>query len=193
MSEEFKGTRMGQILMQEMNDALLFSKTQLIDRVERSKLPEPLFRQNFLNFFIGKENPGPESEVVSAWISIAGSPTAEVDIVDAAGQTLFTAPALFSTNTLNTDRKTHRSLDIRDLYLEVAREEVGLAPVAANLLYQGLTAKSADIVAPPTTGDEEYQKWAKLYDFYKISRTQADQQVTSAAQAAEDDDIVGYD
>lgn len=178
------------IEQEQMQRAMEFSRQQLLENVERAVLPEPLFRQHFLPFFLGNVAPGPNNEVVSAWIGIAGAPTAEVDIIDDARNVLFTAPAIFSTTSLNTDISTHRSQRLRDLYLDVAHQELSLAPLAAGTLARGLQQKVSDIVQPVKTSQEELDKWRKIYEFYKIPLpTQANQ---PQSVAVEDDEILGY-
>lgn len=65
----------------------------LNDPSSRNKLPEQLFKSNFLPLFAGQET---QSEVtLGLWVSVAGTPFAEVDIIDDNGQVLFTVPPIF--------------------------------------------------------------------------------------------------
>ena len=178
---------------EQMQRAMEFSRQQLLENVERAVLPEHLFRQHFLPFFLGNSNPGPNNEVVAAWIGIAGAPTAEVDIIDDARNVLFTAPAIFSTTALNTDINTHRSQRLRDLYLDVAHQELSLAPLAAATLARGLQQKVEDIVQPTQTSQDELSKWRKIYEFYKIPLPNQAQQNAQQQQSLDDDEILGYE
>jgi len=63
--------------------------------------PEQLFRQcGFKDFFYGVVEDTIEYQFENKWITIAGSATAEVNIVDSAGQILFTVPPLYDTSYL---------------------------------------------------------------------------------------------
>lgn len=177
---------------EHMQRVMEFSRQQLLENVERAVLPEHLFRQHFLPFFLGNTNPDPKNEVVAAWIGIAGAPTAEVDIIDDARNVLFTTPAIFSTASLNTDINTHRSQRLRDLCLDVAHQELSLAPLAAATLARGLQQKADDIVQPSQTSQDEMTKWRKIYEFYKLPLPNQQKQTASQAQALDDDEILGY-
>lgn len=62
----------------------------------RNTLPEDIFKNYFLPMFAGLET-HPDASV-GVWISIAGTPFAEVDIIDNSRQVLFTVPPIFERN-----------------------------------------------------------------------------------------------
>ena len=66
-----------------------------------TQLPEAVFVKEFLPYFSGKL-PMPESPpLLSIWIGIAGSPTSEVQIVDANNNKLYTVPPMSDTSTVD--------------------------------------------------------------------------------------------
>lgn len=63
----------------------------------RGRLPERLFRENFLAFFC-RETPLQDYAIyASKWIEIAGSQSAEVDLINDLGQTVITIPPFHNT------------------------------------------------------------------------------------------------
>lgn len=65
----------------------------------RNKLPEEIFKNYFLPLFAGLETHSDIS--VGVWVSIAGTPFAEVDIIDTNGQVLFTVPSILERNIID--------------------------------------------------------------------------------------------
>lgn len=69
--------------------------------VQTNQFPEALFLQHFFPFFIGDV---PATQLINntTWIDkVAGSSHNPVDIIDAAGQVLFTVPPMFDTSVLD--------------------------------------------------------------------------------------------
>jgi hypothetical protein len=84
-------------LMQSMDDVF----NDLVVNSPRARLPEELFVSNFLPFFIGKGTVETNSDFLPTWISIAGSPAADVDVIDNRGNVLFTVPAFIDSGFIN--------------------------------------------------------------------------------------------
>lgn len=78
----------------------------LVSSTENSKLPEDLFVSNFLKFFIGIENADTNKEFLPTWISIAGSPSADVDVIDKSGNVLFVVPGFVDSAFINPTKRT---------------------------------------------------------------------------------------
>lgn len=179
----------GQLLLNEMHADMLNAKTNLLEKMERSKLPEALFRKHFLGWFIGEVEATAENSIVASWIGIAGSPTSEVEIIDAGGRVLFIAPAILSSRSLNVHQESHSTVSFKKI-LQTVNEEY-LTPVANNLLYKGIQGKMADIIQPIENDPIEVAKWEALYSFYKIKHTPVSQQ-NRHSTSIEEDEIVGY-
>lgn len=65
-------------------------------------LPESVFKEYFLDFFLHPENYR-ESPLGYKWIELAGGPYNEVDIIDERGNFIFTAPSLCVAPALNSE------------------------------------------------------------------------------------------
>ncbi len=68
----------------------------------RKKLPEELFVAYFLPLFAGLET-HPDVNI-GRWVSIAGTPFAEVDIINTQGHTLYTVPPIFESKVIDTTK-----------------------------------------------------------------------------------------
>ena len=74
----------------------------------RKKLPEDLFVAYFLPLFAGLET-HPDVNI-GRWVSIAGTPFAEVDIINTHGHTLYTVPPIFESKVIDTTKYTGGSI-----------------------------------------------------------------------------------
>ena len=165
-----------QMFNEELKQATEMSSKGLLEGFERNKLLEPIFRQYFLPFFTNSVAPSPENNAYAYWVGVAGSPTSEVDVVDEAGNVLFTVPALLNTNSLEILQNRHRGPSVKDMYLEYAQMSQGLAPVATNVWNRGLYEKMQDIITtdnPAMQSDRE--KWKKIYQYYGLTPAIASQ------------------
>lgn len=61
---------------------------------EKSRVPEAVFKERFLPYFSGEINIADNDSILPLWIGIAGSPSAEVSIVDQTGNIIFDVPAI---------------------------------------------------------------------------------------------------
>lgn len=69
-----------------------------IEKANRPRIPEELFRTVFLGLFANLENQHPDATIQN-WVSIAGNPFTEVEVLSE-GKVLFTVPALFDKNAI---------------------------------------------------------------------------------------------
>lgn len=93
----------------------------LLDSLEVNKLPENIFVTYFLPLFLGRVDK-PKDNWVMEWVSIAGTPMAEVAIVsDATGEELFRVPPLLHTSGLVMDKKEGDLGDIFGRYNQISQ------------------------------------------------------------------------
>lgn len=181
----------GQLLLEEMTRDVAFARTNLLERMERARLPEHLFRKYFLDYFVGRIEATAENMIVANWIGIAGSPTSEVEVTDPSGQVLFIVPAIFTTSSLNPNRNDHQSVSFKRLIEEVQQQEVVLPPMAANTLIRGLAAKAQDVLGSGGVNQIDADRWLAIYRYYNI-QPQTATVAGRSTQLDADDDIVGY-
>lgn len=80
----------------------------IIGEATNKQLPEPLFVEHFLPYFSGRKIIDRNTPIIAEWISVAGSPMAEVDVIDHTGTILFTVPGVYSTKGINPKRPMER-------------------------------------------------------------------------------------
>lgn len=90
------------------NEIVSIHNSLVADPGLRKKLPEELFVTYFLPMFAGLET-HPDVNI-GRWVSIAGTPFAEVDIINQHGQTLFTVPPIFERNVIDTTKVSDMSI-----------------------------------------------------------------------------------
>ncbi len=81
----------------------LFQNTILADTsVPKNNIPDTVFKEHFLDFFMNKvEDPAKSQELTATWITkVAGSPTAEVNVTNKQGEVVFTVPSIYNTSIL---------------------------------------------------------------------------------------------
>lgn len=72
---------------------------EMIERANRARIPENLFRNVFLGLFANLENQHPDATIQN-WISIAGNPFAQVDVVEN-NKVIFTVPPIYDKDAVN--------------------------------------------------------------------------------------------
>lgn len=175
----------------EVPQATQLSFENLVTSMERSKLPEPIFRENFLPFFTGQQRPDPQNGLYAQWIGIAGAPTAEVDVIDEEGKTVFVVPALLNTSGLQVLRSRHQGPSIMEMVSDFNDEAVGLPTVARNKFYKSLAEKGAEIITNDPATQRDQDNWRKIAEHYRIETP--DQKAKAAPKNSSDDEPIGYD
>lgn len=163
--------------------------TALVVDPSRARLPENVFVFHFLPFFSGElNNPALAGRnVVTDWISIAGSPMGQVDVFDATGAVVFTVPSLFDTNIIEiVNRKPGNALS--DLFYQYDMRS-NVPNAANNYLTSALFAKGQEITNNQSSLLNSKTAWESILQRYgKIIPTA----VATSQNAAPNDDVV-YD
>lgn len=158
----------------------------LVEHHKHSQVPEDLFKEYFLPYFTENKSISDQPDIIAKWIGIAGTPMSEVDVVDMAGDVLFTVPSLFDSAIINaTDRKAGNSL--ADISSEFDLKSNNIPVVAQNFLNNELRQKLS-IVDTKQANPKAREQWAAIFDRYGI--------VNIAPPSVEADDLsddVEYD
>lgn len=146
------------------------SYSALVVNATKTRLPEHVFVSFFLPFFSGElEHPALVGRnPLTDWISIAGTPMAEVDITDVSNNTVFTIPSLFDTNIIDIiNRKPGNALS--DLYSQYDMRS-NVPSAANNYLANALYNKSMDITQNVNSLLSSKNRWeAILVRYGKIA------------------------
>lgn len=162
----------------------------LVPDHKNARLPESVFKQEFLPYFSGKVDVTTSNPVLGRWVGVAGTAMSEVDVFDdVTGDTIYTVPALTDTTVLNViDRKPGNSFaDIFENFKLYGRT----APGAGNqYLAKALDQKIKDIVTPQVNTSTVADRWIAI-----IGRYETDAKTTSSKNSTfgkEEPDVV-YD
>lgn len=131
----------------------------------RGRLPEDIFVNYFLPYFVNRQAGYPnEEKVVNDWISVSGGPYNEVDILDPAGKPIFTVPSLMNTSSFN----PHNDSEIKyaDLVATAEAYRVMSDIHANNFLEQALTVKFREVFEPTDKIFTSEQRWFAIFKRY---------------------------
>ena len=162
----------------------------LVAKKENSRLPETIFQGYFLPYFSGREPITKDSKIMAEWISIAGTPMNEVDIIDEDDAVLFTVPSLFDTNILNVvNNAGHRTF--AGIFSEYQLHNNNLPQLGDSFLGKALSGKLDQIQTDSDLQDKNLTAWKTIFHRYNI--TDPSDQKTTPSTGVADDDLIEYD
>ena len=148
---------------------------ELVQQNTNGRLPENIFVGYFLPYFSGQKPIDKSSQVMADWISIAGTPMNEVDILDQSGNTIYTVPSLFDTNIIKVNsRKEGES--IADIYNQYDLRMNNIPSVANNFLLKALDKKIEDLNTQSTIHDNNVTRWNSILSRYGLNTTKTSDQ-----------------
>lgn len=134
----------------------------LVENVEPARIPEDVFQEYFLPGFIGRH---PDPQWVGRWISVAGTPSAEVAVFNpATGAELFRVPPFIaSIHRILTGTSKGR---ISDVITHGENLSKNSPAVAFNFVSQALAQKSGEFVSQ---ADQVYHgRWMAIFARYNV-------------------------
>lgn len=146
----------------QMFDALIGDGSTVINR-----FPERLFVDVFLPVFSGRSPLGNESDILSQWVTVAGSPMAEVSIIDNAGNELYRVPPLHDTDSLNVvGRELGNTMNF--IYDGYTMRRSFIPTVAETYLSEAIDDKSKTIIQASSRSAEYQARWRDIFNRYGI-------------------------
>lgn len=135
--------------------------------VEKNKLPEKLFVTNFLPVFSGEVLIEKVPDFIPIWVSVAGSPTAAVDIVDEKGTVLFTVPAIFDTNFIDPRHRAGK-MDFSEI-VRFAKLHGNISPAQEQNVFLGEVSKKINDMAKTSPKyKENLDLWTNIFNRYNV-------------------------
>jgi hypothetical protein len=133
-----------------------------------AQLPETIFVRDFLPIFAGKVPLEKVKDFVQVWISISGSPTAAVDIIDRKGNTLFTVPGLFDTNFIDPSKKDG-SMNFAEI-VSFAKLHNAISPELEKRVFVENVQKKLDVIQKKSPSFiKNVQIWQDIFQRYGIT------------------------
>lgn len=180
-----------QSLLSKLNTIDLQEQEEFIDGVLKEietpvvRIPEPVFREIFLPYFVGDKLPDEQHNPIAHWAGLVGSASEPADVVGINGEKLFTVPPMYDTSKINPlyhGPDTHGFASIYTEYVEQSRvhRERGLSYFVTEL------AKKADEMLPE--GRPDQYSWKPVLDYYHLSdKGPADRPVGEPSSISDDD------
>ena len=155
---------------------------------EVAQLPEDVFRAVFWPFFSGQLSLEESDSVVANWISIAGSPYSEVDILDPQRKVLFRVPALFDSTVV--DPNEHRPGDsLADIYAQSKMRARNIPAAGQRYLNEALTEKNKALTQDSQQLSKNQQAWLTIFQYYGLAKTT----LTSPVEKVDISEDLDYD
>jgi hypothetical protein len=149
-------------IKQNLSEAIKDGFTALVTEAPKGKIPEDIFIGYFLPFFAGEKTADRNQPVFAQWVSIAGSPTAAVDIIDKDGSVKVTVPGLFNSDIMRSQYSSDVSM--RSIFEQYELYNNNLPVVANNFLDKAFTAKTNNL--KPITINKSEEDWQKVLSMY---------------------------
>lgn len=135
-----------------------------LDKINVRTIPENMFVYHFLPYFSGevKEN---SQEIITNWLTIAGSAVNPVNILDANGRVVAQVPPMQNNSGLDPAATSESNLAYA---AKEAKAMAGLSPVAAqNILSNELSIKLSSMTKELEASNAEHEnKWNELLKHY---------------------------
>ena len=136
----------------------------LVQSPPMGTLPERLFKDYFLPFFLGERQ---SDNWVVEWVSVAGTPTSEVSVIDDAGVELFRVPAIISSSHLLMNG--HKG-DLSAVFAQQERLSGGASSTAGLQFLAGELAQRGDAALRQSAAQAQtHERWHAILTRYGVS------------------------
>jgi hypothetical protein len=136
------------------------------DERKSNPLPEPIFVNYFLPYFSGKLPIDKKSRIIAEWCAVAGSPIAEVSIINQSGGVLYKVPALFRTDIINPVRPLYDT-GLHGIFDNHTLHKRNLPMVANRNLNHALMVKSKIMLAGSEQAPDDL-RWLEIFKRYGV-------------------------
>lgn len=131
-----------------------------------SSLPESIFVQVFLPFFCGEKSILDSPKIMPDWISIAGSPSKEVQIVDDDMKPLFKIPAMADTSTIDVTALMTGKQNFMDIVKTFMLYRNQIPARAENYLNDVIEPRIASLRTDSKVFNENEKRWQEIFIRY---------------------------
>ncbi len=161
----------------------------LVVKAPVNTLPENIFKEVFLPYFIGEKNIVEDSQILNTWIGIAGNPGNPVDIVNDANEVLFRVPPLFPTDFIN--NTPERPLPYDGIIQQYETRAAVLPEVGKQFLDQALNVTKKTVMTTNTNVEKYKDMWNNVFNHYNIPIPNGDN--SKKEQSALDPDEIAFE
>lgn len=161
--------------------------TELVDQIStpRCKIPEPVFREIFLPYFMGEKLPDADHTPFAHWIGLVGSASEPADVVNVKGETLFEVPPLYDSSVIDPTKKNAEAHDFATIF-SVYQDESKVHPVyGQRYLVDQLTKKAS--VGLPENNETHHYSWLPALKHYNLVKEENGQTIAAPGSISDDD------
>ena len=152
------------------------------------RIPEPVFRELFLPFFLGERPAEEQPELIAHWIGLIGSASLPADIVDATGTVLFQVPPVYDTDQLDTMSRNPKGDSFQKVFTNYADDLKVHPAIGARYLAEQLTLKLDTNLHGEQASSSSYS-WRPALEYYKLVPTKTESSVAAATTSDDDFDF----
>lgn len=169
-------------MLTELKDTLTAIHNEVVS-VKKSTIPEVVFKVYFLDFFKSGMNTPDRDFKYAKWIELSRSPYNEVDVIDNAGNVIFTVPPLYVKPSIDDSVIDINFSNISSKYILKSNR---LKSDADNYLSTELTPIGDKL----TSNTEDItSRWLEIFKRYEVPKPTIPEYV-SRLTAISDDDII---
>lgn len=186
-------TRIEDQIKAQMLDELTRKSNEFLEQIvvepshDVARLPEDIFKTNFLPFFSGERSLADAESTIAIWIGIAGRPQAEVAIINSQNEELFRVPPIVDTTAIDV-LKRRPGNSFSDIAALSTLYSNNLPRQGDLYLATSIDHKFGEIVDHNAPTHKE--RWDAILERYgkKPKTTQEDRAINT-----QDDDLIDYD
>ncbi len=167
MSKNFEEEAKQLQLSQAQND-INKCYNAIVGKQDRRIIPEDLFVKEFLPYFAGEKSFNEGDNVLANWITVAGTPFAEVNVIDQEGNTVVTVPGL--TTTLQHNLTERAGTPLSDIVVQAEIIGSQQQVLGNRYLNNKLDEKQKEIIRTvmPEVLEPIKTQWDAIFKHYNI-------------------------
>lgn len=135
----------------------------------KAVISEEAFKQSFLPYFSGNVAAVGNRNVITEWISVAGTAMSEVDVINSKNEVLFTVPALFDSNVIDLTKRVTGS-SIADIVEDYNLRKDATPHAATKIVNASLDNRLKEIIADGASiRKTTAERWIAIMGRYGIA------------------------
>lgn len=162
---------MRQMILDDLNKGQTKIFEGLVNNIQVKTISEKIFRDYFLPCFLG--NPSSQ-HWVAEWIGIAGSPSAEVAVINEQGEELFLVPPMIASTSMALAQHQFGQARMNDIFAHTSNV-ANNSPHQAMVFMTSALGQRAPHMAGVHTLDSVIARWQAIYERYGVAKPVAAQ------------------
>ena len=157
--------------------------------VPPKNIPEPVFREIFMPFFLGEQIEHNQDDLLAHWIGLVGSASDPANVVDIQGNTLFQVPPVCDTSQIDVMSRDPSADNFNKVFENFADEMKVHPALGARYLAEQLSKKLDTNLHGAHAAPSKYS-WKPVLEYYHLVPNET---AVKASQAAASDDDFNFE